>query len=52
MIPILALLPLLAARKRVQDRPMGQPWSAACPAWAEALVVVGAVAAIIVAGRF
>jgi len=54
VIPMLALFPLLASG---QPRAGGDPgqgahWVAGLPGWAQTLVVLAAVAAIVVAGRF
>ncbi|HUR43707.1 MAG TPA: monovalent cation:proton antiporter-2 (CPA2) family protein [Aestuariivirga sp.] len=50
VIPILALLPLLAARQESADH--GISLIATLPQWAQALAVLAAVAAIILAGRY
>ena len=50
VIPILALLPLLATQQAEADR--GASLIAAYPAWAQAAIVLAAVAAIILAGRY
>ena len=49
VIPMLALLPLIAAQPAAhgRERPL-----AALPAWAQTLAVLGAVVAIVVAGRY
>jgi monovalent cation:proton antiporter-2 (CPA2) family protein len=51
VIPILAILPLLAGAGAVQAESHAGSLVGSLPAWAEALAVVGAVAAIIVVGR-
>ncbi len=50
IIPILALLPLLATRQESADH--GASLIANLPPWAQALAVLAAVAAIILAGRY
>jgi monovalent cation:proton antiporter-2 (CPA2) family protein len=50
IIPILAFLPLIATRPPSQDH--GANLIATLPEWAQALAVLAAVAAIIVAGRY
>jgi len=50
VIPILALLPLLATRQESAEH--GVSLIANLPAWAQALAVLAAVAAIILAGRY
>ncbi len=50
VIPMLALLPLLATQHA--DSSHGASLIAGLPAWAQTLAVLGAVAAIILAGRF
>jgi monovalent cation:proton antiporter-2 (CPA2) family protein len=50
VIPMLALLPLLAAATQSDDH--GSSLIAGLPAWAQPLVVLGAVASIILAGRY
>jgi monovalent cation:proton antiporter-2 (CPA2) family protein len=50
VIPMLALLPLLATQHA--DASHGSTLIGALPAWAQALAVLGAVAAIILAGRY
>ena len=56
VIPILALMPLLAAKGAAAGGPEGvehdHTWVAGLPAWAETLVVFAAVLAIILAGRY
>jgi monovalent cation:proton antiporter-2 (CPA2) family protein len=57
VIPLLALLPLLttapaAAAAGAQATGHAPSWVAGLPAWAETLVVLGAVAAIVVGGHF
>jgi Kef-type K+ transport system membrane component KefB len=51
VIPMLALLPLLATGK-AGDKHTGASLIAELPAWAQGLAVLGAVAAIILAGRY
>lgn len=51
VIPILALLPLLAAAPAVADDHGGSALSH-LPGWAQTLAVLGAVAAVVAAGRF
>ncbi len=50
VIPMLALLPLLATQH--SDAAHGESLIGGLPAWAQALAVFGAVAAIILAGRY
>jgi monovalent cation:proton antiporter-2 (CPA2) family protein len=50
VIPMLALLPLLAVQAGGEDH--GSNLLASLPAWAQALAVLGAVGAIILAGRY
>jgi monovalent cation:proton antiporter-2 (CPA2) family protein len=50
VIPMLALLPLLAAGHAAEDH--GASLIAGLPGWAQALAVLAAVAAIILAGRY
>jgi Kef-type K+ transport system membrane component KefB len=50
IIPILAFLPLIATQQASDDH--GASIIAALPAWAQALAVLGAVAAIVLAGRY
>jgi monovalent cation:proton antiporter-2 (CPA2) family protein len=50
VIPMLALLPLLAAAQGADDH--GGSFIAGLPGWAQALAVLAAVAAIILAGRY
>jgi monovalent cation:proton antiporter-2 (CPA2) family protein len=50
VIPMLALLPLLATQVHVDDH--GSSLISSLPAWAQTLSVLGAVAAIIFAGRY
>jgi len=55
VIPILALLPLLAAAGAGQHGPAdhgADTWISGLPGWGRGLAVLGAVAAIVVAGRF
>jgi CPA2 family monovalent cation:H+ antiporter-2 len=55
VIPMLALLPLLATGHGpalVDDHGPATTWISGLPAWAQTLAVLGAVAAIIVGGRF
>ncbi|MEC5398669.1 monovalent cation:proton antiporter-2 (CPA2) family protein [Uliginosibacterium sp. H1] len=54
VIPMLALLPLLATQAVVADAaaPHGHSLIGGLPDWAQALVVLGAVAGIVVAGRY
>jgi monovalent cation:proton antiporter-2 (CPA2) family protein len=55
VIPILALLPLLSSRGAGGQTPTeaeDHSWVAGLPAWAETLIVLAAVLAIILAGRF
>ena len=57
VIPIIALLPLLAASNTAVHGAAGgdgheQTWVADLPGWAETLVVLAAVAAIVLAGRY
>ncbi len=56
VIPMLAILPLLASSpggaEVVQAAGHGEAWVQSLPAWAETLAVLGAVAAIVVGGRF
>jgi monovalent cation:proton antiporter-2 (CPA2) family protein len=57
IIPILALLPLLAVHDAVHPVVHGEAhaettWVAGMPAWAQTLAVLGAVVAVILAGRF
>jgi monovalent cation:proton antiporter-2 (CPA2) family protein len=56
VIPMLALLPLLAssagAVEAVESKGHGEAWVQSLPAWAETLAVLGAVAALVVGGRF
>lgn len=55
VIPMLALFPLLADKKEIapeQTSHEAVTFVSTLPAWAHALVVLGSVAAIIVAGRF
>ncbi len=49
VIPMLALLPLLAAAPQAG---IGGPWIGDLPAWEQALVVLGIVAALVLAGRY
>jgi len=56
VIPMLALLPLLASStggvEVAEAVGHGEAWVQSLPAWAETLAVLGAVAAIVVGGRF
>lgn len=52
IIPIIALMPLLAARPDGAAVTKTSGLMAGLPAWEQALLVVGAVATIVVAGRF
>jgi monovalent cation:proton antiporter-2 (CPA2) family protein len=52
IIPIIALMPLLATRPDGGAVTKTSGMMAGLPAWQQALVVVGAVAGIVVAGRF
>ncbi len=56
VIPILALLPLLASGARASHKISANShdttWVASLPGWAETLVVIGAVVFIVLAGRF
>ncbi|MGD8868316.1 MAG: monovalent cation:proton antiporter-2 (CPA2) family protein [Gemmatimonadales bacterium] len=56
VIPMLALLPLLAVtpggEETAEAAAHGEAWVQNLPAWAETLAVLGAVAAIVVGGRF
>lgn len=59
VIPMLALFPLLASRgsqgtgaAHAGDAHTATTWIAGLPAWAQTLAVLGAVAAVILAGRF
>lgn len=54
VIPMLALFPLLATAPGVAagDASHGHTWVEGLPAWGQSLAVLGAVAAIVVAGRY
>jgi monovalent cation:proton antiporter-2 (CPA2) family protein len=55
VIPILALLPLLATGQMVSGHGGGHDgttWVAGLPGWAQTLAVLGAVLAVVLAGRF
>lgn len=54
VIPMLALFPLLATAPPVAagDASHGHTWVEGLPAWAQSLAVLGAVAAIVIAGRY
>jgi monovalent cation:proton antiporter-2 (CPA2) family protein len=56
VIPMLAMLPLLASSpggvEAVDSAGHGEAWVQSLPAWAETLAVLGAVAAIVVGGRY
>jgi monovalent cation:proton antiporter-2 (CPA2) family protein len=54
VIPMLALFPLLAVRRPTGDAGAAHDttWVAGLPGWAQALAVLGAVAAVVLGGRF
>jgi monovalent cation:proton antiporter-2 (CPA2) family protein len=55
VIPMLALMPLLATQHMElspDDHPVAEAWISTLPGWARALAVLGAVAAIVVGGRY
>ncbi|MEQ9401490.1 MAG: cation:proton antiporter, partial [Longimicrobiales bacterium] len=57
VIPMLALMPLLATGHGPADPgdghgPAGEAWISTLPGWMQALVVLGAVAGIVVGGRY
>jgi monovalent cation:proton antiporter-2 (CPA2) family protein len=52
VIPMLAVFPLLGGAAGATDGAHGTTWTGSLPGWAQTLVVLGTVAAIVAAGRF